>query len=164
MSEFDQSVEPDARPGLLLRIVRDQRTAFLIVGGINTAIGFTLFALVDLTLGIGVDSAAGSVVGSLVTLGVSHVIGVLIAFTLHRRFVFKVTGHVWRDLARFESVYLVALAINAVVLPVLVTLGTPRLPAQACILAVTTLLSYVGHRYFSFRRPVATTDEQPPTD
>lgn len=155
MSEFEQPVEPEARPGFLLRLVRDQRAAFLIVGTINTIVGFGLFALFDVTVGAAVDASAGTVAGSLVTLVCSHVLGVLFAFTLHRRFVFRVTGHVWRDLARFESVYLVSLGINALTLPVLVTLGVPRLLAQAAILGVTTVLSYVGHRYFSFRRPAS---------
>ena len=44
----------------------------------------------------------------------------LCAFVLHRRFVFRVRGGVWLDLARFELVNLGALAANAVVLPILV--------------------------------------------
>jgi putative flippase GtrA len=139
-------------PGLLLRLIRDQRVAFLIVGGINTVVGFGLFILFDFTVGRAVDSAAGTVLGSLATLGCSHVLGVIFAFVMHRRFVFRVTGHLWRDLARFESVYLVALAFNAVTLPVLVEVGLNRIVAQAIITLISTVLSYVGHRYFSFRR------------
>lgn len=139
--------------GPLLRLLRDQRVAFLIVGGINTAVGFGIFVALDLTLGRWVDGFAGRIVGSLATLGVSHVLSVLFAFVLHRRFVFRVTGHVLRDLARFESVYLVSLGINTLTLPLLVELGVPRILAQAVIITVTTVLSYVGHRYFSFRRP-----------
>jgi len=145
-----------AKPGLLLRLVRDQRVAFLLVGGINTVIGFGLFILFDLTLGRIVDERAGTVAGSLVTLACSHVLGVLCAFVLHRRFVFRVRGQVWKDLARFESVYLVALGINAVLLPVLVHFGLNRIVAQGIITLGTTVLSYVGHRYFSFRRPKET--------
>lgn len=144
--------EEQAQPGPLLRILRDQRVAFLIVGVVNTVVGFGFFVLADLLLGPWIDAAAGEVVGSLVVLAVAHVLGVLSAFVLHRRFVFRVRGHVLRDLARFESVYLVALGINAVTLPLLVTLGVPRLIAQAAITLVTTVLSYLGHRYFSFRR------------
>ena len=54
-----------------------------------------------------------------------------------------------------ESVYLTALGINAVALPVLVELGVHRIPAQAIVLLPTMLLSYFGHRYFSFRRSAA---------
>ena len=140
-------------PSRLQRLVADQRVAFLAVGLVNTAIGFGLFIVFDRTIGVALDSSAGPVVGTLVVLLSSHVIAVLCAFVLHRRFVFRVRGHVLRDLARFESVYLVALGINAVTLPVLVQLGVDRIIAQGAILATTTVLSYVGHRYFSFRRP-----------
>jgi len=152
VSEFDLPPEK-APPGPLLRLLRDQRVAFLIVGVINTIVGFGFFVLADLTLGSWIDREFGEVVGSLVVLAVAHLLGVLFAFVLHRRFVFRVRGHVLRDLARFESVYLVALGINAVALPLLVTLGVPRIIAQAAITLATTVLSYVGHRYFSFRRP-----------
>jgi hypothetical protein len=61
---------------------------------------------------------------------------------MHRRFVFHVRGHVLRDLVRFESVYLTALVINAVALPLLVKLGLARIPAQAIVMVSTMLLSY----------------------
>jgi putative flippase GtrA len=63
-----------------------------------------------------------------------------------------VQGNVLRDFARFESVYLVAIAINALVLPLAVEAGVNRILAQAVITVATTVLSYLGHRYFSFRR------------
>jgi putative flippase GtrA len=152
MALLEPGSETPQRPGLILRLVRDQRIAFLLVGGINTVVGFLLFVGFDLTLGRALDATAGTVAGSLATLGASHVLGVIFAFVMHRRFVFRVTGHVWRDLARFESVYLVALGINAVALPLLVHLGANRIVAQAGITIATAVLSYVGHRYFSFRR------------
>lgn len=140
-------------PGPLLRLIRDQRVAFLLVGGANTAIGFAFFVIFEITVGRFVDDAVNRVAGSLATLACAHVLSVLCAFVLYRRFVFRVRGHVWRDLARFEAVYLVSIAINAVVLPIMVELGVHRIAAQATILVVTTLISYFGHRHFSFRRP-----------
>jgi putative flippase GtrA len=79
----------------------------------------------------------------------------LFAFVMHRRFVFRVRGHVLRDLVRFESVYPTTFGINAVALPVLVELGLQRIPAQAIIVPATMLLSYFGHQHFSFRRSAA---------
>ena len=158
MTEFD--LPPEASPpGPLIRLVRDQRVAFLIVGGINTVIGFSIFVACSETVGHIVDQRYGKVAGTLVTVGISHVLSVLFAFVMHRRFVFRVRGHVLRDLARFESVYLTALAINAVALPVLVELGVNRILAGAIIMACTTLLSWFGHRHFSFRRSAAEKDE-----
>ncbi len=159
MTEFDLPPET-APPGPLIRLLRDQRVAFLVVGAINTVVGFGIFAACSLTVGHDIDQQFGKVAGSLVTLGITHALGVLFAFVMHRRFVFRVRGHVVRDLVRFESVHLTALAINAVALPVLVELGMSRIPAQAIIIAATTLVSYFGHRHFTFRRGAADTQDQ----
>ena len=138
---------------LVVRVARDQRVSFLLVGGFNTALGFAVFVVADLFVGRPVDVAFGETVGSLTTLAIAHVIGVIVAYLLYRRFVFRVRGHFWRDLARFESVYLVQLAFNAVALPLLVALGAPRIPAQFGILFIAAIGSYLGHKFFSFRRP-----------
>jgi len=156
MSEFDLPPE-SAPPGPLTRLVNDQRVAFLVVGVINTLVGFAVFVACSESVGHFVDHRFGTVAGSLVTLVISQVLTVLFAFVMHRRFVFRVRGHVLRDLVRFESVYLTALGINAVALPVLVELGLPRIPAQTIIVAFTMLLNYFGHRHFSFRRGAADT-------
>ena len=152
-SQHSEGVGPASSPSGRLRVaLADHRTRFLLVGTINTAIGFALFVAADLTVGRTIDESAGRTAGSLVTLAISHVGAVLIAFALYRRFVFPVKGHLWRDLARFESVYIGALAFNAIALPLLVAFDIPRIIAQAGILAVSAIGSYVGHRYFSFRR------------
>lgn len=131
--------------GPLLRLIKDRRVAFLIVGVINTVVGFTWFAIFELTI--------GRLWGYMATLLFAHVASVLCAFILYRRFVFRVRGHVWLDLARFESIYLVSLGINAVLLPLLVEFaGLVPIVAQALIVFVTTLVSYIGHSRFSFRR------------
>ena len=159
MSEFDLPPET-AQPGPLIRLVNDQRMAFLVVGGINTVVGFGIFVACSESLGHLVDHRFGKLAGTLVTVGISHVLSVLFAFVMHRRFVFRVQGHVLRDLVRFESVNLTALGINAVALPVLVELGMHRVLAGAIIMAACTLLSYFGHRHFSFRRSTADTQAE----
>ena len=131
--------------GPLLRLVRDRRVAFVIVGCINTVVGLAWFALFQATV--------GELWGYMATLGFAHVASVLCAFVLYRRFVFRVRGHVWLDLGRFEVVNLTSLGINAVALPVLVEVFhlQPFL-AQVVITFVTMIVSYVGHGRFSFRR------------
>jgi putative flippase GtrA len=151
VTEHDLSPESPP-PGPLMRIIKDQRVAFLIVGGINTVFGFGTFVVFSETLGHLIDHRFGKVAAALVTVSINHVLSVLFAFLMHRRFVFRVRGHVLRDLMRFWSVYIVAGAINLVALPVLVELGLHRIPAQAIIVVCTMLLSYFGHRHFSFRR------------
>jgi putative flippase GtrA len=83
---------------------------------------------------------------------------VLCAFVLHRRLVFRVTGNVLVDLVRFEMVYLGGLGINAILLPVLVEVAQlPVIMSQFLIVSVTALVSFFGHKHFSFRRPPRTT-------
>jgi putative flippase GtrA len=159
VTEFDLPPE-SAPPGPLIRLFNDQRVAFLVVGGINTVVAFAIFIACSESVGHFVDHRLGKIAGALVTLAIAHVLSVLFNFAMYRRFVFRVRGHVLRDLARFWSVYLTAGAINIVALPVLVELGLYRIPAQALIVAVTTLLSYFGHRHFSFRRSAADTRDE----
>jgi putative flippase GtrA len=146
----DQQIRPPAGmkgvPGPLFRLVRDQRFAFLIVGGMNTAIGAVWFMLFLWLF-------PGGAVGYLGALLCAHIAAVLCAFVLSRRFVFRVTGHVLRDLVRFELVNLSTLGFNFATLPVLVeVLGWPVLPSQFAIAGVTVVYSWFAHRGFSFRR------------
>jgi putative flippase GtrA len=132
-------------PGWLLTAVRDQRVAFLAVGAVNTAVGFGWFVLFDRLLGRSHSY--------LLTLACAHVTSVLCAFWLYRHVVFRVRGHVLRDLARFETVYLSALAVNFVLLPLLVEIAHMAvLVSQAMIVLITSLMSWLGHKNFSFRR------------
>jgi putative flippase GtrA len=146
----EEQVRPPAgmigAPGPLFRLIRDQRVAFLIVGGMNTAIGAVWFVLF---LWLFPHGAAGYL-GALVC---AHIAAVLCAFVLYRRFVFRVTGHVLRDLARFELVNLSTLAFNFAMLPLLVeVVGWPVLPSQFAIAGMTVVYSWFAHRGFSFRR------------
>src|ERR1700733_1623628 len=110
--------------GTLFRLVRDQRIAFLIVGGMNTAIGAMWFVLFLWLFPRGPAGYLGALV-------CAYLAATLCAFVLYRRFVFRVTGHVLRDLARFGLINLSTLAFNFAVLPVLVeVLGWPVLASQ----------------------------------
>ncbi len=135
--------------GPLFNLVRDQRVAFLLVGATNTAVGAVWFIVFQAML--------QARLGYMTVLACAHVASVLCAFVLYRRFVFRVRGHLWRDLGRFEVINLGALAVNAVCLPLLVEIaGLPVLASQLIIAGGTVLISFFGHRDFSFRR---TTEE-----
>lgn len=134
--------------GPLFRLVRDQRIAFLLVGGTNTVVGALWFILFQ--------HLVEARFGYMAVLACAHVASVLCAFVLYRTFVFRVRGHLWRDLGRFELINLGALAFNAAMLPLLVEVaGLPVLASQLIIAAVTVVFSWFGHRDFSFRRPAA---------
>lgn len=143
----------------LVRLLEDHRVRFLAVGGTNTVVGYTLFALFDQMLFVDLRY------GYLLSLVCSYALALTLAFNLYRRFVFKVKGQVVRDFVEFLGVNAVAVAANAALLPVLVEVAhLPRLVAQAVALVVTTLISYFGHREVSFRRdeaPVVSSEAAP---
>ncbi len=157
----DTEIRPPAgmigAPGPLLRLIRDQRVAFLIVGGINTVVGAVWFVLFLWLF-------PGGPVGYLGALLCSNTAAMLGAFILYRRFVFLVTGHVLRDLVRFELVNLSTLGANVAALPVLVeAFGWPVLLSQLVITGATVVYTWFAHRGFSFhrKRSELTLAEQP---
>lgn len=131
---------------LLQRISADHRARFVAVGVTNTAVGYAVFVASHVLL------FASLAAGYMLALVVSYAVGICVAFVLYRRFVFRDDGPWWRSLPRFIGVYVVSIALNAVLLPILVAgAGWNPIVAQAVCIVTTTLLSYAGHRWFSFR-------------
>ena len=129
------------------RLVVDQRVRFLMVGGTNTIVGYCAFAFFDLFVFQRVPQ------GHLLSLVMAYAVSISLAFFLYRRFVFRVKGKVWRDFGAFVSVNMFAIALNLVLLALLVdVVGLPALAGQAIALAITVVVSYLGHREVSFRR------------
>lgn len=142
--------DPSARSselGLIRATWARREIRFLVVGGFNTLFGLFLFAASHLVLGDDVPY--------LVLLVPTYGIGVPVAFTMQRMFVFDAHGgSVLVDFARFTLVQLTSIGLNAVLLVLFVeVLALPVLPAQALTLAVIVVMTYFGHLLFSFRRP-----------
>ncbi|MCL1900692.1 MAG: GtrA family protein [Promicromonosporaceae bacterium] len=135
-------------PGRLLRLLKDQRIAFLAVGAFNTAWQIALFAALEYLFGTGLGRF-----GYLVWLVVSYAISICTAFLLHRYLVFRVRGQAWLDFVRFVGVNLVGLGLNFALLTLAVEGAgmRPRLAQPPVALAVA-IASYLGHKHFSFRR------------
>ena len=118
--------------------------AYILVGAWNTIFGYAVFALLYYLLGahLHVD----------VVLLLSFVPSIINAYIGYRYVVFRSTGNMTRELPRFVVVYAVTLAANLVVLP----LALRWLPwnvyvVQGLFTAVIVALSYLGHKFFSFR-------------
>lgn len=121
-----------------------QLVRFGLVGLVNTAFGFAVFVILQLTL--------GRIVHYLVVLVVANVIAILQAYVFQRRLVFRFTGGWWFGLMRFSLVYLGAFAANLVILPVLHELLLIEvIPAQAIATVVQAFGTYLAHRLFTFR-------------
>lgn len=122
-----------------------QFVRYLLVGGWNTVFGMAVYA--------GLYSWLGQRTHYLVLLIPSNILAITNAYVCYKLFVFKTQGNVWREYLRCYVVYGGMMLIGAALLFVLVEwLRTPPVAANCACIAVTTVVSYLAHRNFSFRR------------
>lgn len=125
-----------------LRLLFDRREVrFLIVGVINTAVGYGAYVLF-LALGL----------NYLIAGTLSTIIGVANSYIWNRFFTFKSKGKAVNELARFSLVYLVSYCISMLFLYLVVgVFGLNAYIAGGVNLILTTLISWFGHKNFSFK-------------
>lgn len=116
---------------------------FLIAGAYNTAFGYCAFVTIKVMLP---DNAH-----YLVILFISFSISLLQAFLVQKYLVFQTKGNIFSEFFRFISVNISAFVLNSIILSALVGICLNVLVAQAFSTILTILLSYFGHRRFTFR-------------
>lgn len=132
--------------GGVIRVCRTRReqVQYLVVGAWNTLFGYLVWALFQYLLQ---DSF-----NYLVILVLAWFPAVLNAYIGYRVIVFRSKGRVWRELPRFSLVYLATLCLNLLFLPVLLrVLPFSIYATQVVFTVIVVVLSYVSHKYFSFR-------------
>jgi putative flippase GtrA len=84
----------------------------------------------------------------------------LIMYPAYRGFVFKSSTGWIRGFAKFYTVYLLGLACSLLGMPLLIEiLNVPVLLAQAIVIAVVPVISYLLHRFWTFaEKPHTSTD------
>lgn len=119
---------------------------FGLAGAVNTAVGLTVIAGLD--LGFGVEPHLANAAG--------YAAGIGLGFVLHRGFVFKDDGHIGRTGAKYLAAVAVAFVANQTVLfaarQVYSDMALGRLAAQLTAMATYTLTLYALCRSWVFRR------------
>jgi putative flippase GtrA len=126
---------------------------YVVVGVCNTAFAYASFALFTALLDryIPASYMAASLIAS--------VLNITVSFLGYKWFVFKTRGNYLKEWIRCLMVYSAAIALGLLLLPPTVFLvarltGDPRAApyiAGALVLGVQVILSFVGHKRFSFR-------------
>lgn len=130
---------PGGGPAVWLHDPEFRRFAkFLVVGGINTLIGYAIFAALVLA---GLPTAAAAIVGT--------ILGVLFNFFSTGGIVFK--NQAARLLPRFIAVYAVQMGLNVGALSLLENAGLHALVAGALVLPPLAVFTYFALRFFVFR-------------
>ncbi len=121
-----------------------EQILYLAVGGWNTLFGYLNFVVLYYFL-----QARLLVIGILL---ISYALSIANAYVCYRYIVFRSRGSVLREIPRFTSVYLIALAANLVILPLALRwLPFSAYVVQALFTVAVVLISYLGHKHFSFR-------------
>jgi putative flippase GtrA len=122
-----------------------QKILFLLVGGWNTAFQYGVFALCWYLL--------GSHLHSVLVLLISYLIASVNGFLGFRYVVFGPARHPLIEYLRFQLIYIPLLALNMVALPLLLEhTAINAYVAQASLIVVVVIGSYVGNKYFTFRK------------
>jgi putative flippase GtrA len=121
-----------------------QQLRFLLAGGYNTLFAYATFGALFLLFGRQVHYLLIGLI--------TNVVAVISAFVVHRKFVFRSTDQWQTTFIRFYLSQLVALGFGMVGLYALVECARLNpLVAQAVIITLSVVLTYVLHRNFSFR-------------
>lgn len=119
-----------------------QQIRFLFVGGLNTIVGYGSFALLLLT---GMNYLLANTI--------SYIVGVIHSYIWNRKFTFKSKNKSILEIVKFVLVYVVNYLIGLLSLYILVDIfKIDEYIAGALNLIITTLISWFGHKYFSFRQ------------
>lgn len=119
-----------------------QSYRFIVVGFLNTFVGLVVYALY-------LHIVNNSYLEALI---ISHIIGVAHSYLWNNKWTFQQERYNVKSALKFVSVYVVTFLINLFLLTILVdTIGMNKLIAQVIALFMTTLVSFIGHKYWSFR-------------
>jgi len=118
-----------------------RKVRYVFVGGFNTIVAYLIFA--------GLYLASGKYGLAIV---LQYMISINLSILTMRHYVFRSRGKFRNEYFRAAGVYMFMLCLNYVSLSALVELvDIEALRAQVFYMAVSTVVTYLLHKYFSFR-------------
>ena len=117
-----------------------QLSKFSFVGVLNTIVGYGAFFIL-LTW-----------YNYLLSLIISHIIGVTHSYVWNKYWTFKSDGIQINEFIKFNSIYVIVFVVNIIILFLLVDIlkFNPKI-GQLFVLPIITVISFVGHKYWSFK-------------
>ncbi len=123
--------------------MRVQSVKFIIVGILNTLVGYSVYFVCLRLFDI----------HYVISLTIAHVIGVIHSYIWNNKWTFQAKKIDFESIIKFSAVYVLTFLMNLLLLSVLVQIGGYNaLISQLFALFFTTLISFVGHKYWSFSK------------
>ncbi len=131
-----------------------EKLRFLVVGVCNTALSYAAFGVALFALQAPIAKAFGVTprTSALIIQWAVWAVMVMVSTTTMKYFAFRSPGHLGTQIVRGYFVYLPQQGVASLILWACMRwLGLTALAGQAAAIFVTTILSYLGHKYFTFR-------------
>jgi putative flippase GtrA len=138
--------------------LHEEKLRFLVVGGWNTVFGMAALWVLERLIPYGPGSVMGVAIGLVaakqVVLATAWIVGVTHNLFTFKLLVFRTKGDWLREYARMYVTYAGMFVIQSVAVQLLSAwLGWSLFLANLPTLAIVTVVSYLGHKHFTFRGP-----------
>lgn len=128
----------------MFKIMSNQSVKFIFVGIFNTVIGYLVYYFCLKVLNF----------DYIKSLSISYLFGVIHSFFWNTYWTFQKVNriNILIRFLKFSSVYVISFLINLALLSLLVQfVGINSLVAQVISLIITTVITYIGHKHWSFK-------------
>ncbi len=123
----------------------DKRIRYILIGGINTSVGLSVYPILYLIL--------DSVLTYFQILILSQAICIGFAYLSTKKMVFKTKGNWGGEISKFLTFHAIVLVTNILTLPLLVdAVGLSPIIGQTLFSVIVMILSYVWHSRITFRK------------
>jgi len=128
----------------VLKTLENPRFRYLLAGAWNTAFGYLC--------GVSMYYLFGDWMGVLIVAILSNILAISMSFLTHKVFVFKTKGNWIREYLRAYLVYGLSAIVGILLLMIFVELLDIKFwLAQALVILLTVIISYIGHKKFTFK-------------
>lgn len=129
---------------MVRRLFEKKPIRYLLAGGWNTAFGYAV--------GVGLYTVLSDRLHVTIIAAVANILAITMSFLTYKLFVFKTKGNWLLEYSRSYLVYGSMALLSIVLLWGLVDyLGINIWYAQALVILLTVGVSYLGHKFFTFR-------------
>ena len=130
-----------------------QKIRFLLVGGFNTVFAYLVLNFLNILFGLLLKDTFSPVVIANIALIIQYILTINVSFITMRYYVFQSHGDWYKEWLKAWSVYIFLYLINAPVLTFMMTiLGWSTWVAQGIYLIFSTIITFLLHKYYSFRK------------
>ena len=128
--------------------MNDEKIIYLIIGGINTLIGYSLFILLDLFFFYIFILENSYFYANII----ARPIAILISYSLHSKYTFKMSIFDFKRLIKFSSGYVIAYILSVALLPIMVEYFSihPWL-SNFILIVIFGIVNFFYQKYWTFK-------------